>query len=282
MIFADAHSHINPVKGLGYKIAEKFKEKNGWFISFISASPWDYFDDFQGFKSYQKMIEYQINECKKANNLGIKSVCIAGFHPEDIDFIIDKYHASPSYVLDLGLKVVEYEGNLCKEGQLFGLGEVGRQHYKSMPERIAVSQIILEKALEIAKDNDCMVHLHLENSNIDTVKIIDYSVNKINIKDKRKIVFHHAKPSMIIDAYNLGYSATLYGIDPVLSKAFSSLPPIFMIESDFPDMPNIKKTVAPWELPQKILDIYNRLSIDEKYLYKINVENVENAYKIKP
>ncbi len=73
-----------------------------------------------------------------------------------------------------------------------------------------------------------------------------------------------------------------YGIDPVLSKAFSSLPPIFMIESDFPDMPNIKKTVAPWELPQKILDIYNRLSIDEKYLYKINVENVENAYKIKP
>ncbi|AFZ70323.1 putative metal-dependent hydrolase (urease superfamily) [Caldisphaera lagunensis DSM 15908] len=282
MIFADAHSHINPIKGLGYKISEKFKSNDGWFIAYISSSPWDYFDDFNGFDSYEKMINYQINECQKSNEIGVKTACIAGFHPEDIDFLIDKVKMSPSSVLNLGLKVIEYEASLCKEGKLFGIGEVGRQHYKTQSERVAISQIILEKALEYAKDYDCMIHLHLENADTDTVRIIDYSVNKANIRNKKKIVFHHAKPSMLTEIDSLGYSATVYGIDEVLNIVLYNLPPIFMIESDFPDNPSFKKVVYPWELPRKITYFSKKYNINEEYLYKINVDNIEEAYNIRP
>ncbi len=282
MIFADAHSHINPIKGFGYKISEKFKLNNGWFIAYISSSPWDYFDDFNGFESYKKMIEYQINECQKSNEIGVKTACISGFHPEDIDYLIDKLKMSPSSVLNLGLRVIEYEANLCKEGKLLGIGEVGRQHYKTLSERVAISQIILEKALEYAKDYDCMIHLHLENSDTDTVRIIDYSVNKANIRNKKKIVFHHAKPSMLTEIDSLGYSATVYGIDEVLNVVLYNFPPIFMIESDFPDNPSYKKVVYPWELPKKINSFSEKFNLSEEYLYKINVDNIEEAYNIKP
>ncbi|MFP3143817.1 MAG: TatD family hydrolase [Caldisphaera sp.] len=282
MMFADAHSHINPVKGLGYKISEKFKSNGGWFISYVSASPWDYFDSFNGFESYKKMIDYQVDECKKSNEIGIKTACIAGFHPEDIDILIDKIKMSPISVLNLGLKVIEYESNLCKEGILYGIGEVGRQHYKTMPERVAISQLILEKSLEYARDYDCMLHMHLENADVDTVELIDYSINKVNIKDKRKIIFHHAKPSMLIEINNLGYSSTVYGIDEVLNFVLYNLPPIFMIESDFPDNPSYKKVVYPWELPAKLTDLAKKFNLSEEYLYKINVDNIKQSYHIEP
>ncbi|MEB2792634.1 MAG: TatD family hydrolase [Caldisphaeraceae archaeon] len=278
--FADAHSHINPIKGLGHKIAEKFKDNSGWFIAFVSLSPWDYFDEFQGFISYKKMIDAELRECKKSEEIGIKTVCLAGFHPGDIDYIINKYNKDASYVLDLATRVIDYEASLCSKGELHGIGEVGRQHYKTMPERVAISEIILEKALEYAKDLDIVVHMHLENANRLTVDIIDYVVNRIGIKDKKKIIFHHAKPSMIPHIHDLGYSATLYGIEPVLEESFKSLPPVYMIESDYPDDERGKSLVAPWELPTKLIDLSKKYGIDEDYLHRINVENIKSAYRL--
>jgi len=40
LIFADAHAHTNPLKGLGAKtVSERFRESGGWFIALVSLPP---------------------------------------------------------------------------------------------------------------------------------------------------------------------------------------------------------------------------------------------------
>lgn len=286
LLFSDAHTHTNPVRGLGaIKIAERFKKEGGWFMALVSLSPWSYALNFEGFKSYKDVIEILLRECKSAEEVGLKIACFSGFHPSDIDTLIDKYKMDPIDVLKLGLKVIDYVADLCKNGVLDGIGEVGRQHYKTLPERVVISEFILRKALEYAKDYGCKVHMHLENEGFITIELIVEELIEIGISDvskiSNKLLFHHFKPSMTKEASRKGFPSTLPGLLKVLEFAFKELKPEYMIESDHIDDPARPGSVVyPWEMIRSEKILLKKGIVTEEYLYKINVDNVVNFYNV--
>ena len=286
LAFSDAHTHTNPVRGLGAaKIAERFKNEGGWFMALVSLSPWSYALEFNGFKSYKNAIEILLRECKSAEEMSIKVACFSGFHPADIDTLIDKYKMDPVEVLNLGLKVIDYVADLCKNGVLDGIGEVGRQHYKTSAERIIISELILRRALEYAKDYDCKVHMHLENEGPITVELIlreieAMRVNNINELTK-KLLFHHFKPSLVKEAHQRGFSSTLPGLPRVLEYAFKELEPMYMIESDHIDDPARPGSVIyPWEMIRGEKMLLRRGIVSEDYLYEVNIDNIVKFYEV--
>ncbi|MEB3817015.1 MAG: TatD family hydrolase [Desulfurococcales archaeon] len=282
---ADAHGHSNPVRGLGAsKIASKFKASGGWFQALVALSPWHYAIDFNGFDSYVEAIDIHLRECKAAEEAGLRVACIAGFHPADVDKLIDRYKMDPLKVLELGESVIEYVGKLCREGVLDGIGEVGRQHYKTSPERVLIAEYILEKAVELAADADCVVHMHLENSGLATVELTHRVLSSIKLGEKRrKVLFHHSKPVMVQRAWELGYSSTLPGLLRVLEYSFQQLEPVYMIESDYIDDPGRPGAVIyPWEIADNIARLRAKGLVDEEYLYRVNVDLVSRIYGVEP
>jgi TatD-related deoxyribonuclease len=283
---ADAHSHSNPVRGLGAaKISRRFREYGGWFQALVALSPWHYAIEFKGFDSYVELIELHIRECKAAEDSGLRVACLAGFHPADVDKLIDKYKMKPFEVLDLGLRVVDYVASLCREGVLDGIGEVGRQHYKTTPERVLVAEMILERAIQNARDYDCIIHMHLENSGADTVYLTHRIVEGLHVEPRRRgrLVFHHSKPVMVEAASKLGYPATLPGLPRLLEAAFKSLPPVYMIESDYIDDPSRPGAVVyPWDMAEAQLRMAEKGVVEREYLYKINVDNIVKVYGVEP
>ncbi len=280
---ADAHTHTNPVRGLGAaKIAERFHRSGGWFMAIVSLSPWAYGLDFAGIESYREVLDILTRECMAAEEAGLKVSCLAGFHPADVDKLIDKYRMDPREVLGLGLRVVEEYGNACREGFLDGIGEVGRQHYKTTAERVIISEIILERALEIANDNDCIVHMHLENMGPVTVDLVDRYVSRIGAsRVKHRIVFHHMKPGHSVYASKLGYPATIPGTPELLRNVLGKTPPVFMLESDHIDDPMRPGAVVyPWVMADQVNRLRKRVGDD--YLYKINIDNIIRTYKVSP
>jgi TatD-related deoxyribonuclease len=279
--FADPHLHPNPIKGLGgEKIAIKSKKANIWLLGFLTLPPWDYGLE-PTLQNYEKIIEMIIKECKKASSTGVEIKCFAGFHPAEIDRLIDHYKLKPLDVLETGMKVLNLIKDKCITGELDGIGEVGHQHYKTYPDRALISHMILERAFEISRDYNCPIQMHLENNEHSTVAIIHETVMKTISTSSRRIIFHHSKPSMALQAFRLGYLSTVPGTrKPLLEYMFSQIPPVYMLESDYVDDSMRPNPIYPWDIVEFQRQLQSNGKVSEEYLCKINEDNPREAFKI--
>lgn len=286
LVFADAHVHSSPL-GLGaYRVAMKFRNSNGWFMALVMLPPWHYGVKLSPHNIdgvYDKAIKIFLSECSAARDAGLRISCLAGFHPAEIDKLIGMGMRAES-ILELGERVLEKELSLCKDGTIDGIGEVGRQHYKTMPERVAIATSLMIKAFEYARDYDCLVHLHLENAGHVTVLTVD-RLAKIVKTPSQRIVFHHASLRVAEAAEGQGYYATLPGKKELLSQAFGRGIPVsrLLIESDYIDDPRRPcASSCPWEIVENQLSLVREGTINEEILFKINVDNIVEYYGVEP
>ena len=283
LIFADAHTHTNPVSGLGAgRIAEKFREAGGWFMALVALSPRYYDAPNRSFDDYVKAIEMHVKQCREAQEKGVRISCLAGFHPADMDFLVNKQGLKPSEAVRLGYRVIDHVASLCRKGVLDGIGEVGRQHYSSRPVLMAGAQLVLNHALEWARDLDCIVHLHTENEGLVTVLDLAERARLIGVNPEH-IALHHAGPGTLEHALIHGFNATVPGLKPVLKVVFSRVGPCFMVESDhMDDARRPGRVIYPWVMPQVQRELLKEDLVDEEYVARINIDNVQRFYRVPP
>ncbi len=279
LVFADGHCHSNPVSGMGAKaIARKFKKNGGWFIALVSLPPYHY-----GFKGgtlddYAKAFEVVTREARYIRGEGLETRVFLGFHPAEVDEYF-KRGMSIEEIISLAYKVLEKIVELHRKGLVDGIGEVGRQHYSTAPNRFVASELIMLKALELARDNDMLVHLHLEQGGYATVESIDKLIQLIGI-GKDKIFLHHSSVNENIWADRKGLWHTVPGKYKTLKKVFQQKTTEKMIpESDFIDDPRRPGVSSyPWDIIDNQLKLLEEQVVDEETLFKINVDNVVKAY----
>ncbi|MCE4617123.1 MAG: TatD family hydrolase [Desulfurococcales archaeon] len=276
--FADPHFHPNPLRGDDLDtFIRRYREAGGWFAGIVSLPPWNYGLE-PSWDNYLKVMDLMEKICESFRSFGIKAFCFSGFHPAEVDKLIDTYGYKPIEVVELGFKVIDEVSKRCVEGKLQGLGEVGRQHYKTFADRAVISELILEHALTKVKDHKCPVQMHLENTK-STVQLVNIIIKHIRLSpsEKELIIFHHAKPGMIPEIKEGGYSATIPGTKKqVLEYLYQSYSPVYMLESDYVGGSKNPSNTAPWEM----FSMINAILQDEEYLYKIMYENVQRAFHV--
>ncbi len=280
---ADSHAHVNPMRGLGAgEVARRFKNAGGWFIALVSLPPTAYGIEGSSVEAYVKVALIHARECRKAREEGLKVYCLAGFHPAEVDKLVERNGLKPLEVLELGFKVLEELSKLVDRGEIDGIGEVGRQHYKTLSERVLVANMILEKAIEISRDKDIVIHMHLEQAGEATVELVDVIVRRLNAR-REKLVFHHAEPKVAVEATRRGYQATIPGIPKLLEYVLENLEPTYTIESDYLDDPKRPGAVIyPWDMANHITRIATKSKSVEEKIYKINLDNIVKTYNIEP
>ncbi|MGC9210156.1 MAG: TatD family hydrolase [Acidilobus sp.] len=281
MIFADAHAHVNPARGLSpTELASRFLRAGGWFIALVASSPWDYGIDVGDPRAaYETVLRAHEAACREVAGQGLKVACIAGFHPADVDKLVDM-GLRADRALDIGLSVIDEVIRLCKAGRLQGVGEVGRQHYRTSAERVLVSELILEESVVRAVEAGCVVHLHLEDVGPETVLLTHRALTRLGVRPSPAIVFHHARPSMTDVALSLGYSVTVPGRPQVIAEALRRGLG-FMVESDFPGA-ELPKALTPWDLPRYEEEAMAGRPDAEAALHSINVDSIVRAYGVEP
>jgi TatD-related deoxyribonuclease len=282
LLYADGHAHANPVDGLGAaRIAEKFREVGGWFIALVSLPPWHYGMKPRTVEDYARVFQLHSAQCREASGRGLRVSCFAGFHPAEVDRLVSA-GMRPEEVLRLGLGVADLLERLCKEGIIDGLGEVGRQHYKTMPERVAIAEVVTMRVLEISRDYGCPVHLHLENAGEATVETIDHVARIIGVP-KNRVLFHHASVRVAGHAAKLGYVATVPGKKEQLRAAFQRIGPVFIPESDYIDDPRRPcVSSCPWEIVERQQQLLAEREVTEEQLARVNIDNVVRFYGVEP
>ena len=274
---------MNPVKGLGAReVARRFKASGGWFIALVALSPTAYGIEEVNVEAYVKTAMLHSEECRRARGEGLQVYCLSGFHPAEVDKLIDRGGLKPLEVLELGFRVIEELSKLIDMGVIDGIGEVGRQHYKTSSERVLVASMILEKAIEVSRDKGFIVHMHLEQAGEATVELVDVITRRLNA-DRSRLVFHHADPRIVVEASKKGYPSTLPGIPKLLEYAVENMEPVFMVESDYLDDPKRPGAVVyPWEMSSYIQKLASQSEGFKEKMYKVNVDNIVKTYGVKP
>ncbi len=281
-MFADAHLHSNPLRGLGIRtISKKFKSMGGWFLALVSLPPTHYGlnSDFEG---YVRSVDILIRECKAAKEEGVSVKCLAGVHPADLEKLITTQNLKYDEVLNLAFKVLDHVGNLIKNGVLDGIGEVGRPHYKTSPEGFLINEIVLRHSLRLARDLGTFVHLHTEQGGLLTVRDLNEVVNYVQIA-KNSVLLHHMDLKTGLEANRSGFNFTICGKLQLIKEAAKKLTPTYMVESDFIDDPKRPGVASwPWEIIENQVTILKEGILDEEYIFKLNVDNVVKFYGVNP
>ncbi|MEM1702236.1 MAG: TatD family hydrolase [Desulfurococcaceae archaeon] len=281
LIFSDAHLHVNPVKGLGaFNIAKKFKKEGGWFMAIVSLPPYHYGLTEIGAESYKKIIQLLNKEAEIIKNENIKVVKLAGIHPAEIDEYYKQGLRGEKLfrILENVLKLLE---SALKSNIIDGIGEVGRQHYGTSPERLVFSEVIMIKAMELARDYDSLLHLHLEQGGFITTYSIKILVEKIGVKFSRTIL-HHVNYDTASWSERIGMPFTI----PIkhFDEKYASINWSHgMIESDYiDDLQRPGVSAYPWDIPRIINNYVRSNIVEEEKAYKILVDNVVKFYRIRP
>ncbi len=276
----DAHLHTNPVKGLGAeRIAKEFLKANGWFMAIVALPPYHYgVDDYPRIEAYEKTLRILERECRIARSLGLRVSCLMGMHPAEVDRI-EQALGGLDKVFEIVDAVAKLLDRACRENVIDGIGEIGRQHYRTLPHRFAAAEYAMIRLAEVARDNDCIIHLHLEDSGRVTARTVNYLLSLIGVRPDR-VVFHHASARTAYEALSLGYTATVVGKREAVKAALEKCGPRFMVESDFIDDPK-RPCVAqcPWRLGEEVKAAVNG---DENTAEKILIDNIVRFYRVEP
>lgn len=278
---ADAHVHVNPVKGLGgEKVAKLMINSSMWFAAIVSLPHWDYDIEINSMDDYKRLFNLHIKECQKAREQGLVVSCFAGLHPAEIDRLIDKGF-SHAKIYELSTSIIDFLFSACDERIIQGIGEVGRQHYNTRPDKVLMTNSLLVYTLEKAKDHDCILQLHLENIKGFTSWNLKKVVDQIGI-NHQQLIFHHLKPGIIEEVQREGFFTTTPAYVESLEIAFKrSNLDLLLIESDFTDNTSfMRKVVEPWSLLNIEEELIKKGIISYEELYKINVDNIEKAFKV--
>lgn len=279
-MFSDAHSHSNPVRGMGAKkIAEAFAKRGGWFIAFVMLPSWDYFGSVLfDIEKYREILELHTKDCREARGSGVEVRCFAGLHPAEIDKLIES-GKHPREVRTYTEKVAEMLGKACSDGMIDGIGEVGRMHYKVQVHSALIAQEALEKFAEVAKDNSCPLQLHLEQISGFTAESIAKLIEKIGLK-RVSVLIHHSTLSVSKEAKELSIWSTMLGKKELVSAVLEQRGFDFLLlESDFIDDPaRPGKVIYPWEIGEALTSLIEEGKLQEEAVEKVAVDNVRKFF----
>jgi len=281
MLYSDAHLHVNPVKGFGAgKIAKKFKSIGGWFISIVSLPPYHYGFTEPSIESYRRVLEILQREASKAREQGLEVAVFMGLHPAEVDYYY-KQGVKPDKLAGLVDQVLKLIEDSIKTGVINGIGEVGRQHYGTSPERFVFAETIMVKTLILARDYDVPVQLHTEQGGFATAYSISQFASLVKTPLSR-IILHHAnlETARWTEYFGIPFTAPVRHFD---EKYASHKWINCMIESDFIDDPERPGVSAyPWEIPTVLNKLVEKGVVTEEQVYKIMVDNVARLFRVKP
>ena len=282
MLYADAHCHTNPVKGLGAdKIAKKFHELGGWFIALVALPPYHYGLEGGRLEDYEKVVRILENERKKVVEKGLRVRVFMGFHPAEVDEYFRR-GMSLSKIIDLAEQVLDLVVRYSCEGVIDGIGEVGRQHYSTSPSRYVASELIMLMAFEKARDHGLPIHLHLEQGGYVTVKSVENFIELLNL-ERENVLFHHVDfdTGSICERHRLWHTVPAKIKD--LRLSMSQRRNYVLVESDYIDDPKRPGVSSyPWDIVYNIEKLVRENIIEEDYVHRVMVDHITKFYHVEP
>ncbi len=276
--FADAHAHASVV-GLGYgEVVRRFRAAGGGLIALVQLSPGSYglSDSLEG---VARSLEAHANLCDRVRREYGGVLCLGGLHPATVDKLLRSSRDPATVYRELEKGYMRRLESLLREGLLDGLGEFGRPHFPTVPESWAANELLLVRALEVAKDVGGVVHVHSENAGLLTLGGLKLFTDRAGIP-RWRVLAHHVPPSQARLYAEEGFYVSVVGRSRVVGELGSECSNV-LVESDYLDDPRRPGVVMyPWEIGREVLRAVEEGRLASRCSEKVLLENPSTFYGV--
>ncbi len=269
----DNHMHLRE-DGRYIEAITEFKKFGGTCLNFC---PYTDVREIIREKSYIRCYEKGMKLARNAmEKTGVKIFLTIGPYP--VDYIKLKDAIGREKTVEIMKKGMEEAKEFCIEGKAIAIGEIGRPHFKVDERTWKDSNEIMLYGMELAKEANVPVVIHMEKATSSNMKEIAEMARKAGLS-KDKVIKHYAPP-LIKEEENAGIFpsviATERNIEEALKKGSR-----FMLETDYlDDLRRPGAVLALKTIPRKIRKFIEEGKMSEEQAVIINKENPEKMYGI--
>jgi TatD-related deoxyribonuclease len=264
----DNHMHLDPDHGRGIEAVEEFARMGGTHLLVVNKPSWHLGALPESGADFEHVFETTIGAVAAANDaLEGRAWPVLGVHPGLVSQLVDdgRTPEEAGEIMRAGLDLAsEYVAN----GRALAL-KSGRPHYEVSDGVWDASNAVLDHALSLGAENDCVVQLHAEAS--EDLTDISERAEEYGLPAHR-VVKHYAGGRL------RGPTPSVISRKEELERAAESGEP-FLMETDFIDDPDRPGAVlGPKTVPRRVR--WLREEGHEAAIRTAHVETPERVYGI--
>ena len=271
--FFDNHMHLRE-DGKYIEEIKEFRKHGGKYLNYC---PYTDVKEIIAEKSYLGCYEKGLRIAENAmKQVDVKIFLTVGPYP--VDYIKLREIIGKDMAMEIMKRGMEEAAELCKSGKAIAIGEIGRPHFEVSDEIMQESNEIMKYGMEIAKDIDVPVILHMEGANQSNMKEISEIAKKIGMKKDR--VIKHFSPPIVREDENFGIFPSIIATEKNIEEAIKK-GRRFMLETDYLD--DLRRPGAVLSLktiPLKIRSFLMKGKMSYEDAMVINKDNPEKIYNI--
>lgn len=260
----DDHFHINSRSGVGPSVIKDFMRSGGTHIVLVTLPSWSCGVTPSKPDDFKAVFDSTLADKKAVEELGCKCYCVAGVHPAEIGRLSERMTLSEAEALMCG--ALDVAAEYVSEGKCIGL-KSGRPHYPVDSEVWDLSNRVLEHALTLAGELDCVLQIHAESGPCSDV--IDVA-KKVGAK---RVVKHFATCETPLHP-------SVTAREPFLLDWFKEGRD-FTLESDYMDDLSRPGAVnGPRSVPRKMMRFLQEGTINSEDLWRVCGKVPEKIYGV--
>lgn len=173
---------------------------------------------------------------------------------------------------------MEAAGKAVEEGKAVAIGEIGRPHFECSQEIFDVSNRILQRGMEIARENRVPVIIHCESGTTDTNRSLSEIARRAGLDPG--MVIKHSSPPFVIPEETYGVFPSMPASKDNIKEALGKGSDRFMLETDYIDEPTRPTAImSVTTVPHKIKWMLASGLADEDLVYHICRDIPDRFYK---
>ena len=163
---------------------------------------------------------------------------------------------------------MEDAGKAVQEGKAVAIGEIGRPHFECSPEIWDASNRVLQRGMEIAKENDVPVIIHCESGTTDTNRSLADIARKAGLDPG--MVIKHSSPPFVTEEETFGVMPSIPASKTNIKEARAKGSDRFMLETDYIDEPSKPTAImSVTTVPNKVKWMLASGMADEELICRI-------------
>ena len=269
----DNHLHMSP-HGRNVDALLEYKAAGGTGLTLVTLPyPEVIIRDGKDFAESYK-ITYDLAEKGRAAT-GMEINVAVGPYPVLLIGLAEQYGLEKAEAMLM--QGMEDAGRAVEEGRAVAIGEIGRPHFECSEEIWDASNRILQRGMEIAKENDVPVIIHCESGTTDTNRSLADIARKAGLDPG--LVIKHSSPPFVTEEETFGVLPSIPASKTNIKTALSKGTDRFMLETDYIDDPEKPSAImAVTTVPNKVKWMLASGIADEDMVCRICRDLPERMY----
>lgn len=271
----DNHFHLDPA-GRGLDAVKEFQRAGGTHLMLVHK-PYGPAPS-RSLADHAAAMETTLRLADLARQAGVGVFVAVSPHPAEFTELL-KLGVPLDEAAAIQRAALDHAARLVREGKAVAMGEVGRPHWRPVPDDVmAVANDLMRHSFELARDAGCAVQIHAETATPESFADLASHARAVGLPLER-VVKHYSTPIVDVKVNHGLWPSVLIGKGSAEDAIGQGTR--FLMETDYMDDPRYPGAVlGPKTVPRRTNELIQKGLMAEEQAWAVHGENPRKVYGV--